>query len=198
MKPEVVGLSLVNNQSCLIGQDTEISWKFSGLEKPQVIWHFNGRALVGNDRFQMADNKDERSTLTIRKTQYNDAGVYTARAKNSVGEVEASTSLDIVGIKPIIMTDLGAQMQVTSGQTMTLKLVISGNPKPKITWMRGSDELAPDTYVRTTVPTDDNDGTHTLTIVNVQPHHQGPYSAKIENIAGSLKSRNCVVSVNGE
>jgi hypothetical protein len=198
VKPEVVGLSLVNKHSCVIGQDTEMSWKFSGIEKPQVTWSFNGRALVRNDRFRVAESNDEKSILTILKTQFIDAGVYTARARNSVGEVEANMTLAIVGIKPVIITDLGAQLQVMKGQTMTLMLVISGTPKPKITWMRGNDELALDTYVRVTLPTDDNDGTHTLTVANVQPQHQGEYSAKIENIAGSLRSGNCRVFVIGK
>ncbi|CAF1678484.1 unnamed protein product, partial [Adineta ricciae] len=38
VKPKVEAAKPANDQSCVIGQDTQISWKFSGIEKPQVTW----------------------------------------------------------------------------------------------------------------------------------------------------------------
>ncbi|CAF5023728.1 unnamed protein product, partial [Rotaria sp. Silwood1] len=40
VKPKVEAAKPANDQTCVIGQDTQISWKFSGIEKPQVTWLF--------------------------------------------------------------------------------------------------------------------------------------------------------------
>ena len=67
VKPKVEAAKPANEQSCVIGQDTQIVWKFSGIEKPQVTWFFNGQPLPTNDRYQITDAEDGTSTLSIRK-----------------------------------------------------------------------------------------------------------------------------------
>ncbi len=195
MTPKVEALNSINEQSCMIDQDSQISWKFSGIEKPQVTWCFNGQPLETNDRFQVTENDDGVSTLTIHKTQFVDGGIYIARASNSVGEAEAKTTLSIVGIKPVIETDLQAELQVTNGETIILKLTVTGTPKPGIVWMRDNYILASDNRVFVTSPTSDTDNKYTLTILNVQHEDQGEYSADIKNTAGSLRSKNCQVTI---
>ena len=191
MKPKVEAAKPANEQSCVIGQDTQISWKFSGIEKPQVTWLFNGQPLSDNERYQVSESEDGTSTLSIRAAELGDKGVYTAKATNAVGEAEAKTTLNIAGIKPVITNDLEAALQATKGETMTLKLTATGTPKPDIVWMRGNDELAPSDRNQVTIEED----TYILTIQNVQPEDQGEYSAKISNVGGSLKSKKCKVGV---
>ena len=191
MKPKVEAAKPANEQSCVIGQDTQISWKFSGIEKPQVTWLFNGQPLSDNERYQVSESEDGTSTLSIRAAELGDKGVYTAKATNAVGEAEAKTTLNIAGIKPVITGDLEGALQATKGETMTLKLNVSGTPKPEVVWMRGNDELAPSDRIQVTV----EEETYILTIQNVQPEDQGEYSAKISNVGGSLKSKKCKVGV---
>ncbi|CAF4196846.1 unnamed protein product, partial [Rotaria sordida] len=88
VKPKVEAAKPANEQSAVIGQDTQISWKFSGIEKPQVTWLFNGQPLPTNERFQINETDDGTSTLSIRHAELTDKGVYTAKATNAVGEVE--------------------------------------------------------------------------------------------------------------
>ena len=191
MKPKVEAAKPANEQSCIIGQDTQISWKFSGIEKPQVTWLFNGQPLSDNERYQVSESEDGTSTLSIRAAELGDKGVYTAKATNAVGEAEAKTTLNIAGIKPVITGDLEGALQATKGETMTLKLTATGTPKPDIVWMRGNDELAPSDRIQVTV----EEETYILTIQNVQPEDQGEYSAKVSNVGGSLKSKKCKVGV---
>ncbi|CAF1489293.1 unnamed protein product, partial [Rotaria sordida] len=94
VKPKVEAAKPANEQSAVIGQDTQISWKFSGIEKPQVTWLFNGQPLPTNERFQINETDDGTSTLSIRHAELTDKGVYTAKATNAVGEVEAKTTLN--------------------------------------------------------------------------------------------------------
>jgi hypothetical protein len=185
----------VTEQSCVIGQDTQISWKFSGIEKPQVTWLLNGQPLPTNERLQITETEDGTSTLSIRHAELTDKGVYTAKAINAVGEAEAKTTLNIAGIKPLITTDLDAALSATKGESMTLKLAATGTPKPDIVWIRGSDELVPSDRIQVTAEGDD---TYTLTILNVQPDDQGEYTAKITNVGGSLKSKKCKVTVSSK
>jgi hypothetical protein len=188
----------VNEQSCVIGQDTQISWKFSGIEKPQVTWLLNGQPLPTNERLQITETEDGTSTLSIRHAELTDKGVYTAKAINAVGEAEAKTTLNIAGIKPLITTDLDAALSATKGESMTLKLAATGTPKPDIVWIRGSEELVPSDRIQVTAPTTEGDDTYTLTILNVQPDDQGEYTAKITNVGGSLKSKKCKVTVSSK
>ena len=191
VKPKVEAPKPANDQTCVIAQDTQISWKFSGIEKPQVTWLFNGQPLGENERHTITESEDGTSTLAIRATELSDKGVYTAKATNAVGEAEAKTTLNIAGIKPVITGDLEGALQATKGESMTLKLNVSGTPKPDIIWMRGNDELVPSDRIQVTTEED----TYILTILNVQPEDQGEYSAKISNVGGSLKSKKCKVGV---
>ena len=195
MKPKVEAAKPANEQSCVIGQDTQIVWKFSGIEKPQVTWLFNGQPLPTNDRYQITETEDGTSTLSIRNAELTDKGVYTAKATNAVGEAEAKTTLNIAGVKPTLTTDLEAGVQATKGETMTLKLAATGTPRPEVVWIRGNDELVPSDRIQVTAPTAEGDDTYTLTILNIQPEDQGDYSAKVTNVGGSLKSKKCKVTV---
>jgi hypothetical protein len=195
VKPKVEAPKPANEQSSVIGQDTQIVWKFSGIENPQVTWLFNGQPLVANERYQVTETEDGTSTLVIKNAELADKGVYTAKATNAVGEVEAKTTLNIAGIKPAITTDIDAAQQATKGESMTIKLTASGTPRPDVVWTKGNDDLVPSDRIQVIAPTAQGDDTYTLTILNVQPDDQGEYSAKITNVGGSLKSKKCKVTV---
>jgi len=195
VKPKVEAAKPTNEQSCVIGQDTQISWKFSGIEKPEVTWLFNGQPLPTNERYQITETEDGTSTLSIRAAELADKGVYSAKATNAVGEAEAKTTLNIAGVKPVLTNDLEASVQATKGESTTIKISATGTPKPDIVWMRGNDELVPSDRIQVTAPTTEGDDTYTLTILNVQPEDQGEYSAKITNVGGTLKSKKCKVNV---
>jgi hypothetical protein len=179
----------------VIGQDTQITWKFSGAPKSQVAWFFNGQPLATNERYQITETEDGTSTLAIKNAELADKGVYTAKATNAVGEVEAKTTLNIAGVKPILTNDLEAGVQATKGESMTIKLTATGTPRPDVVWMKGNDDLVPSDRIQVTAPTNEGDDTYTLTILNVQPEDQGDYSAKITNVGGSLKSKKSKVTV---
>jgi hypothetical protein len=198
VKPKVEAAKPANEQSCVIGQDTQMSWKFSGIEKPQVTWLLNGQPLSTSERFQITETEDGTSTLAIKNAELGDKGVYTAKATNAVGEAEAKTTLNVAGIKPTITTDLDAALQATKGESMTIKISATGTPKPDIVWIRGNDELVPSDRIQVIAPTAEGDDTYTLTILNVQPEDQGDYSAKVTNVGGSLKSKKCKVTVSSK
>ena len=95
MKPKVETAEISKKESCVIGEDTQISWRFSGIEKPQVTWLFNDQTLSNNERFQIVETDDGTSTLSIRAAELHDKGIYRTRATNSVGQTEAISDLNI-------------------------------------------------------------------------------------------------------
>lgn len=76
-----------------------------------------------------------------------------------------------------------------------MKLSATGTPRPDIVWMRGNDELVPNDRIQVTTPTTEGDDTYTLTVLNAQPEDQGDYSAKVTNVAGSIKSKKCKLTI---
>src|SRR5579871_1343794 len=69
VKPKVEAAKPANEQSAVIGQDIQMSWKFSGIEKPHVTWLFNGQPLPTSERFQITETEDGTSTLSIRNAE---------------------------------------------------------------------------------------------------------------------------------
>ncbi|CAF4240267.1 unnamed protein product [Rotaria sordida] len=194
VQPKVEAPTSVNEQSCMFGKDTQISWQFSGIGELRVTWFFNNQPLPIDNRLQVTETDDGTSILTIRQVELGDQGVYTTRATNVFGVAEAQTTLKIDCIKPVINANLNSALEVTKGEIMALKIVASGTPKPAIVWMKDDNELTPNDRIQVTTP-NGNDDKYTMAILNAQPGDQGEYSAKISNAGGSLQSNKCKVTV---
>lgn len=112
-----------------------------------------------------------------------------------MGVVEANTRLNVGGIKPVIISDLEDALQTIKGESVSIKVRITGKPRPDVTWLKDDKRLAPNNTTQITASTTDNGDAFTLTILNVQPSDQGEYFARITNSAGSIKSKKCTVIV---
>ncbi|CAF4053021.1 unnamed protein product, partial [Rotaria sordida] len=152
----------------MFGQDTQISWQFSGIGTLRVTWFFNDQPLSTDNRLKVTETDDGTSILTIRQVELGDQGVYTTRATNAFGVGEAQTTLKIDCIKPVINANLNSALEVTKGETMGLKIVASGTPKPDIVWVKDDNELTPNDRIQVTIP-NGNDDKYTMAILNAQP-----------------------------
>ena len=195
VEPHVIEGRTTNEQSCIVGEDTQISCTFAGIEKPNVTWLFQGQPLSTNERFQISEADENTSTLCIRAIELSDRGVYTARATNSVGEAKTEIALKVHGLKPTIVTDLEDTLQAIRGEPISMTLKISGQPKPNVTWMKNNTKLIPEDNIQITVSVTDDNNIYTLTILNVQPNDQGEYFARANSTAGLTESKRCTVSV---
>lgn len=100
-------------------------------------------------------------------------------------------------IKPTIIRDLEPAINATKGEPMTLTIEASGNPKPTVRFFRGSDELvAAEGQIE--MKESEDGQTFTVTIVSMQPSHQGEYTATIQNTGGVAKSKKCKVTVSSK
>jgi hypothetical protein len=105
-----------------------------------------------------------------------------------------SFTLFCLEIKPTIIRDLEAAINATKGQPMTLTIEASGNPKPTVRFFRGADELIA-TEGQIELKESEDGQTFTLTLLSMQPNHQGEYTATVQNTGGMAKSKKCKVTV---
>lgn len=65
---------------------------------PVVTWFFQGKPIANTEMFRIELTNDGYTSLEIPKVDIDDAGVYTVRASNPAGMVEASAMLYVKGI----------------------------------------------------------------------------------------------------
>jgi hypothetical protein len=86
------------NKTYRVKQDDEVTFnvKFTATPKPDVEWTVSEKVIKKSDRHEPRIN-DQSASLTIRRIVETDAGDYTVKLKNIVGEVE--TSLKVIYMK---------------------------------------------------------------------------------------------------
>ena len=67
---------------------------------PAITWHVNGVELTPSPRF-VQTVVGEQIVLEIREVTRDDAGIYTCRARNTIGEASTSTALIVSGTPSI-------------------------------------------------------------------------------------------------
>lgn len=76
-------------------EDVTFTITFSGAPKPEAEW-FTSDTVVKNDTRKKKTINEDSATLTIKKVVDEDAGDYTIRLKNPVGDAEADLKLIIM------------------------------------------------------------------------------------------------------
>lgn len=138
-KPEIIGKHGKREKSCIVGQEVEISWRFRSTDELRVTWLFNGHVLSQFDRIELRQEDDE-YTLLIRNFQASDTGIYTIRATNDHGNVEAETKLLVFDTRPIIISDSISSISVIIGQAIYFQLAVCSYGPINIIWMRVSKD----------------------------------------------------------
>jgi len=81
--------------------------------------------------------------LSILNSQRKDSGSYKCEASNHLGQDSAFTQLNVVEL-PQFITRRPSQLQVSKNQNITVRCQATGDPQPKVTWMRIKIELCVD------------------------------------------------------
>lgn len=76
-------------------EDLTITIPFSGTPKPEAEW-FVGDTVIKPSSRKNKTTEENSATLTIKKVVNEDAGDYTIRLKNPVGDVEAALTLIVL------------------------------------------------------------------------------------------------------
>uniref|UniRef100_A0A8C1IU41 Sidekick cell adhesion molecule 1a n=1 Tax=Cyprinus carpio TaxID=7962 RepID=A0A8C1IU41_CYPCA len=79
--------------------------------------------------------------LQVRKLQPSDAGIFQCFARNSAGEAQVHTFLDITSMAPAF-TAAPVDITVTDGAVASFTCQVSGAPKPAVIWKKDTQILA--------------------------------------------------------
>ncbi|KAL9964639.1 hypothetical protein ACROYT_G028311 [Oculina patagonica] len=160
----------------LQGNDVTLSWFYNpdGRTVTDVEWSFNVVQLIATKlssgapvieaEYQGRVEVSGDATIKLLNIQEKDSGKYECRVlfTTSPRRIINETEL-IVVVRPQITHGTTGPITVDEGNSRTLLCVASGNPKPLITWYRGS----------TKVQEDPNNSNYTITSAN--KNHAGTY-----------------------
>uniref|UniRef100_A0A5F9CWY4 Ig-like domain-containing protein n=1 Tax=Oryctolagus cuniculus TaxID=9986 RepID=A0A5F9CWY4_RABIT len=120
-------------------------------------------------------------TLRIPAARERDAGVYTCRAINELGDATAEIQLE-VGHAPRL-TELPRNVTVELGTSAFLACRATGRPPPKVTWRRADGQpLGPRQGSRTRQPSG------VLFLESVGPEDQALYICEARNVFGKVQA----------
>lgn len=129
----------------------------------------------------------------INKLCISDAGVFTVKAKNAVGEAISSSQLIVLSPPKFVKELTLASKAPSRSEVLTLmektqlKLdcQITGVPKPNLTWFKDDQELQFDDRIKGETKQID----HSLIIKSLVSNDEGLFEARCENSCGSASSK---------
>lgn len=165
---------------------------------PRVDWLKNGEELALGDgdgeRVQLVGQYD----LSISNAATADAGRYTCRAHNEVGQLDTEFELEVIGkqanaIKngnnssksflylapPQFAAEGERNFEVIEGEAVTLVCPVEANPFPEISWLHGIE-----TIEDTTANVRHSSDRKRLTLLQAALADGGKYVCRASNVAG--------------
>jgi hypothetical protein len=118
--------------------------------------------------------------LKLSNIQASQAGTYRVDVTNAFGKVSASVNVTVK--QPPVITLQPANVTVSAGQTMSLKVQAKGADPLTYQWQKDAVDLAGAT-------------SPTLQIANASSADAGTYTITIANVDGTVQSRGAVVSL---
>ncbi|XP_075733477.1 obscurin isoform X6 [Rhipicephalus microplus] len=174
------------------GYPARLEATLAGQPTPDTEWQKDGKPLIPDGK-KIKETKTPSGdvALDIPKATPEDAGVYTCKAKNPLGEQEtkapltvaASDSGDKAEEKPTVspLDDV----EVMESEPFTLEAKITGNPTPEVEWFFGGKPIPRIADLETTF-----DGRKArLSSKHSLPSHAGRYECRATNSAGKASSK---------
>ncbi|CAI2353812.1 unnamed protein product [Caenorhabditis sp. 36 PRJEB53466] len=166
------------------GESTTFEGIVTGWPAPTVEWTIDGTPLDLKD--VRVSNIGGRVSLNFLNCQLSHAGKYMCTAKNTSGVATSSAQLVVrpKTVAPDFIQRLISE-EVEEGSQLKWTVRVTGDPLPKVIWMRDGYEIPDCEEVRIV---DHGDGYHSLVIVRVEGADSGQFTCLAENIAGEARS----------
>ncbi|KAM5299409.1 LOW QUALITY PROTEIN: hemicentin-2 [Ctenodactylus gundi] len=158
------------------GQEAVLMCAVSGVPPPRLIWYRGDREMI------LGPEASGSGMLRIPEAQERDAGVYTCRAVNELGDASAEVQLEI-GHAPRLK-ELPQDVTVELGRSALLVCQAVGRPPPMVTWHRGDGQPLRTGQGRGTGLRDAG----TLFIESVSPEDQAAYVCEARNVFGKVQA----------
>lgn len=114
----------------------------TGNTQPKVTWVKDRKTLEESDQLKITSealsNNQVLHRLTIASALNTDAGAYTAKAKNPLGEVSCATKVEIL-YKPVFTKELAPEISVKEHDTVKFTTEVNANPKADISWYKKTE-----------------------------------------------------------
>ncbi|XP_023961842.2 hemicentin-2 isoform X1 [Chrysemys picta bellii] len=138
--PELRGDGPRRNVSILAGQPLALDCDVSGIPAPTVTWYKDGQLLTESGSLRFLSGAQ---SIRVHKVRKEDAGSYTCKAVNRVGEVQRQFHV-LVLVSPVVY-GLGSphEVSVLAGSEVELACRTTGVPPPQVEWMKDGQPLAP-------------------------------------------------------
>ncbi|XP_028353185.1 hemicentin-2 [Physeter macrocephalus] len=159
-----------------VGEEAVLACEASGVPPPRVIWYREGVEMI------LASEGSSSGMLRIPVARERDAGIYTCRAVNELGDASAEIRLEVGYAAQL--TELPQDVTVELGRSALLACRATGRPSPMVTWRRGDGQpLGPGPGSRTGRP---NSGV--LFFESVIPEDQALYVCEAQNVFGKVQA----------
>ncbi|XP_038047057.1 myosin light chain kinase, smooth muscle-like isoform X3 [Patiria miniata] len=163
-----------------------------GNPKPDLSWHYKGRTLKDEGRYELYTEKDV-FFLEMFDLEPSDAGMYTCRLVNKVGRASAMAELKVTEKpKPVIPKGQApsfvrriADCEVCEGEKAVFECKVTGDPFPEITWIMDGKVVQED---RRHQITRKPDGTCALVVSDIREEDDAVYTCTAKNGLGMVSS----------
>ncbi|KAM8931068.1 hemicentin-1 [Pelodytes ibericus] len=172
-----------------VGSETTMECQATGVPKPNVHW-FKGDVEISTSSLITTDLLT--GMMTIKKTQYSDAGDYVCTAINEAGKASGKVILEVGS--PPVFTQTPSNISKDIGSEITLFCNADGHPEPRITWRRiNSTSGFPKKFAS---QYSSQQSTGALHIKNLWVGDEGIYVCEAENQFGKIQSQ-AMVTITG-
>merc|ERR1712013_953029 len=168
-------------------KDLRLKAKISGFPAPTISWLRDGNEIKVRKGVLISQDASGGATLVVEKCTGSDAGVYTAKGSNEVGECETSCTVTVTqAMEEPKFTSLLRSAKTVEGSPIKLEGKMVGHPQPEIKWMYNDQEWEPDNNgIKQFV---NPDGTFGLVFDSTTGDDKGAYVAIAYNSEGTARS----------
>ncbi|XP_039228488.1 obscurin isoform X7 [Drosophila yakuba] len=160
---------------------------FTADPAPEIVLLKDGQPVVESNNLKLkVEKKDAENglvqyscTLNILEAEIKDSGRYELKVKNKYGELATSGWIDVLA-KPEIsgLNDT----KCLPGDTICFEALVQANPKPKVSWTRGNENLC--NHENCEVIADVDADKYRLVFQSVSPSEDGKYTITATNSEG--------------
>lgn len=182
-------IEVTENDECLLEFST------TGIPVPNVIWSKDRSALSESERVKFVTISEKSNEniykLIIENIKLEDAGVYSAKVKNNLGEVIANTKLNVL-FAPKLNKELNSEYNVKEHDASKFSVEVTANPKAEILWSKSNEPISSSDRYKL----ESQQNNHSLVIKDTLISDSGNFVCIAQNKVGKIvSSTNLNVSI---
>ncbi|XP_039304590.1 obscurin isoform X2 [Solenopsis invicta] len=158
------------------GGSAMLDLQVKGYPKPDIKWTKDGQEIIAGGRIKYLWEDEESLSLVIKQVTAKDAGVYTIKAKNELGE--DSTQIELIVKSAPKITKKQSDMMILIEETGTMTVQVEATPAPEVNWYKDSQLIEESDRIKIIK---ENSDTYKLVIKNTKVTDAGSYSIVAKN-----------------